>query len=55
MSSEVEQATSAVGHLNLSDISPWDEHYDNPKAEIILVSNHKVGFRVDAWQFKKER
>jgi hypothetical protein len=55
MSAEVEQATSVIGNLALSDISSWDEHYDNPKAEIILVSSDKVGFRVDAWQFKKER
>ena len=55
MSAEVKQATSVIGNLSLSDVSTWDEHYDNPKAEIILVSNDKIGFRVDAWQFKKER
>jgi len=55
MSAEVEQATSVIDDLSLSDITSWDEHYDNPQAGIILVSNDKVGFRVDAWQFKKER
>jgi hypothetical protein len=33
----------------------WDEQYDNPAAEIVLVSSDKVGFRVDAWFFKKKR
>jgi hypothetical protein len=55
MSAEVEQATSVIGNLSLSDVSTWDEHYDDPKAEIILVSNDKIGFRVDAWHEKKER
>jgi hypothetical protein len=55
MSPEVEQATSVIGNLSLSDVSTWDEHYDNPQAKVILVSSDKVGFRVDAWQFKKER
>lgn len=41
--------------LSLSDVASWDDHYDNPEAEIILVSNDKVGFRVDAWHFQKER
>ena len=55
MSAEVEEATSVIGDLSLSDITSWDEHYDNPKAEIILASNDKIGFRVDAWHFQKER
>lgn len=55
MSSETDEARSVIGKLSLSHITSWDEHYDNPKADIILVSNDKVGFRVDAWHFKKER
>jgi hypothetical protein len=33
----------------------WDEQYDNPASEIVLVSSDRVGFRVDAWVFKKKR
>jgi hypothetical protein len=33
----------------------WDSHYDNPKAEIILISDDMIGFRVKAWQLKKQR
>jgi hypothetical protein len=33
----------------------WDEQYDNPAAEIVLLSSDRVGFRVDAWFFKKKR
>lgn len=55
MSAEDEQATSEIKKLSLSDIASWDDYYDNPKAEIVLVSNDKIGFRADAWQFKKRR
>jgi len=50
-----ETSPSQLETLSLSDITSWDEHYDNPKAEIVLVSEDRVGFRVDAWQFKKHR
>jgi hypothetical protein len=33
----------------------WDDHYDDPKAEVILIANDRIGFRVDAWQLKKQR
>jgi hypothetical protein len=33
----------------------WDERYDNPASEIVLVSNDEVGFRVDCWLFKEHR
>jgi hypothetical protein len=33
----------------------WDDQYDDPDAKIILISNDNVGFRVDAWPFKKKR
>lgn len=36
-------------------ISSWDPFYDNPAAELILVSSDEVGFRVDAWTFSKRR
>lgn len=26
----------------------WDEHYDNPRSEIVLISEDRVAFRVDA-------
>ena len=33
----------------------WDEFYDNPQAQLVLVSKEKVGFRVDAYTFAKRR
>ena len=52
--------TTADNHSPMSTTSSsasvtWDDHYDNPKAEIILTSKNKIGFRVDAWQLKKQR
>jgi hypothetical protein len=37
------------------DILSWDTHYDNPQAEISLISSDKIGFKVEAWQLKKKR
>jgi hypothetical protein len=52
--------TTPANQTPISTTSPsadvtWDDHYDNPKAEIILTSKDKIGFRVDAWQLKKQR
>jgi hypothetical protein len=33
----------------------WDEYHCNPRAEVVLVSNDMVGFRVEAWYIKKKR
>jgi hypothetical protein len=46
--------TPASTTLSSANVT-WDDHYDNPKAEIILTSKDKIGFRVDAWQLKKQR
>ena len=32
----------------------WDTFHDNPNAEIVLISNDNVGFRVDAWYLAKQ-
>jgi hypothetical protein len=40
--------------LSLTNIIS-DDYYDNPRAEIILISNDMIGFRVKAWQLKKKR
>lgn len=32
-----------------------DLYYDTPKADLVLVSDDNVLFRVDAWVFAKER
>jgi hypothetical protein len=55
MSNGPKLSTSMLEMFSLSDITSWDDHYDNPKAEIILVSKDRIGFRVDAWHFQKER
>jgi hypothetical protein len=36
-------------------VKSWDTAHNNPKAEIVLVSDEGVGFRVDAWYFSQER
>ena len=38
-----------------SDGITWDEFYDDPKADLILVSSDNVGFRVDARAFARKR
>lgn len=42
------------GNTDMTNVK-WDDQYDNPDSEIILISNDKVGFRVDTWFFKKKR
>lgn len=32
----------------------WDEHYDSPKADLILISKVVVGFRVDSYLMAKK-
>jgi hypothetical protein len=59
MSTKTKLSSSMLDMLSLSntvwdDIASWDDHYDDPKADIILVSNDKVGFRVEARHFQKE-
>jgi hypothetical protein len=49
-----ENRTGVSTTLPLTNII-WDDHCDNPRAEIILVSNDMIGFRVKAWQLKKKR
>jgi hypothetical protein len=36
-------------------VKQWDDHHNNPKAEVILVSTDEVGFRVDSWYFSQKR
>jgi hypothetical protein len=33
----------------------WDKHHCNPRAEIILVSEDMIGFRVDVWYMTQKR
>ena len=47
--SDVTVAPSATGLVG------WDKYYDNPKADLIITSSDRVGFRVDAWTFAKKR
>lgn len=39
---------------DLADIK-WDEHYDNPKSDLILLSSDRVGFKVETWTLRKHR
>jgi hypothetical protein len=36
-------------------VKSWDDSHDNPKAEVVLISNDSIGFRVDAWYFAEKR
>jgi hypothetical protein len=47
---EMEQLSS-----DEDDVIIWDEHHSSPRAEVVLVSKDKVGFRVDAWFMKRKR
>jgi hypothetical protein len=33
----------------------WDETHNNPQADVILVSNDSVHFRLHSWELKKKR
>ena len=33
----------------------WDEFYDDPNADLVLVSSDRVGFKVEARVFAKKR
>jgi hypothetical protein len=33
----------------------WDEFHCSPRAEVVLISQDMIGFRVDAWYLKKRR
>lgn len=33
----------------------WDEFYRSPRADVVLVSEDMVDFRVDSWYMKKKR
>lgn len=47
---EMESTAKTVG-----DVVRWDECHSNPRAEVVLVSEDMVGFRVDAWYLKMKR
>jgi hypothetical protein len=36
-------------------VKTWDEHRNNPTAEVVLVSRDRIGFRVEAWYISKQR
>lgn len=48
-SQNMEQADESLG------VDKWDDHYDSPKGDLILVSKERIGFRVDAWTLAKKR
>jgi hypothetical protein len=53
--SEKKKEEDKEDNEDTQDEIKWDDRYDNPTSEIVLVSSDKVGFRIDAWIFKKQR
>ena len=33
----------------------WDEHHNDPQADVVLVSEDDVTFRVNSWYIKQKR
>jgi hypothetical protein len=38
-----------------SEEDRWDEHHNDPQADVVLVSEDDVSFRVNSWYIKQKR
>lgn len=54
-SSPDDQSPSEEVSKIAAPVYPTDEYYDDPKAELVLISADKYRFSVDPWVFWKKR